>query len=765
MKAKALVLLAAMLMAAAALAALPQIGESDAYPDGAILIGSPQDLAKIGNDPDYPLNGKYFQTQDIDFTGIDLNGGFDVILQITTSNNAVTEVRALLSDGTQIQAIVAVVSVNGEVSKIESDIASWSGSAPFDPSEAVCVSIGGAATNSHPSVSSSADKNFAIAFSGSLPSSGSVSITENSNGNFTPIGGSDGFSGSYDGGSHRITNLETAVFGDAGHVYSGLFSSLFAATVSGLGIDGGYSVAVSASSSAYYAYAGGVAGRMLDSASVSDCYNAGFVFAFSFSGFACAGGVVGEASGSVSGCYNTGDVSASASSGFACAGGVAGYAWGSVAGCYNTGSVSASSSAYYACAGVVAGGASGSVSVSGCYNTGSVSASSTYNACAGGVAGEASGSVSGCYNTGDVSASSSSSSGFACAGGVAGEASDSASVSDCYNTGSVSASSSSYAYAGGIVGRIDGGSVSGCYNTGSVSASSSASYAYAGGVVGEASGSATVSDCFFLLGSVIGSEGLGSTEAVMKARSTYLDAGWDFADTWGIDPGVNGGYPYLLAFDYTHFRVTLVQGSNFTLSPHGGSASPVEIGGSYSFTLSPADGYSASDFIVKANGAVLSPADGVYTISDIRSDQLVTAEYHERTRFDVSVLSGEGGSVYGGGTFSKGERIEIRAEPDPGYRFVQWGDGSTDAVRTVTVTGAATYVAEFEPHRVTGDADGNGRVDSSDLLCVMMYLGEALSADSVNLGAMDVNRDGRVDVNDMIIVMMYLAEMIDSLEA
>jgi hypothetical protein len=39
--------------------------------------------------------------------------------------------------------------------------------------------------------------------------------------------------------------------------------------------------------------------------------------------------------------------------------------------------------------------------------------------------------------------------------------------------------------------------------------------------------------------------GTAETLADMKLKATY--SGWDFTNTWGIDPGVNGGYPYLLS--------------------------------------------------------------------------------------------------------------------------------------------------------------------------------------------------------------------------
>ena len=56
------------------------------------------------------------------------------------------------------------------------------------------------------------------------------------------------------------------------------------------------------------------------------------------------------------------------------------------------------------------------------------------------------------------------------------------------------------------------------------------------------------------------------------------------------------------------------------------------------------------------------------------------------------------GSTTGSGTFAYGTVTTITAEPYEGYYFVQWNDGNTQRIRTITVTGNATYTAYFEPN-------------------------------------------------------------------
>jgi len=55
-----------------------------------------------------------------------------------------------------------------------------------------------------------------------------------------------------------------------------------------------------------------------------------------------------------------------------------------------------------------------------------------------------------------------------------------------------------------------------------------------------------------------------------------------------------------------------------------------------------------------------------------------------------------GGTVTGGGTYASGAKVTLTATPATGYKFVEWNDHNTNAVRTITVTGNATYTATFQ---------------------------------------------------------------------
>lgn len=65
-------------------------------------------------------------------------------------------------------------------------------------------------------------------------------------------------------------------------------------------------------------------------------------------------------------------------------------------------------------------------------------------------------------------------------------------------------------------------------------------------------------------------------------------------------------------------------------------------------------------------------------------------------KITTSVTPTGGGTVTGGGTYDRNSRVTLKATPATGYKFVKWSDGNTSATRTITVTEAKTYTAEFE---------------------------------------------------------------------
>lgn len=81
----------------------------------------------------------------------------------------------------------------------------------------------------------------------------------------------------------------------------------------------------------------------------------------------------------------------------------------------------------------------------------------------------------------------------------------------------------------------------------------------------------------------------------------------------------------------------------------------------------------------------------------VSGDATYTAEF-EKTSFTISgtVSPANSGTVDGARSYTYGDTATLTAIPNEGYDFVKWSDGITDNPRTFTVTGAATFVAEFK---------------------------------------------------------------------
>lgn len=101
-------------------------------------------------------------------------------------------------------------------------------------------------------------------------------------------------------------------------------------------------------------------------------------------------------------------------------------------------------------------------------------------------------------------------------------------------------------------------------------------------------------------------------------------------------------------------------------------------------------GYTFKGWSTSANGPV-----NVSTTTKVTGDVTYYAIWQINS-YTLTVTAGTGGTVSGGGTYNYGATATLKATPSAGYHFVKWSDGNTNASRTVTVTGNATYTATFE---------------------------------------------------------------------
>ncbi len=68
-----------------------------------------------------------------------------------------------------------------------------------------------------------------------------------------------------------------------------------------------------------------------------------------------------------------------------------------------------------------------------------------------------------------------------------------------------------------------------------------------------------------------------------------------------------------------------------------------------------------------------------------------------KKEFTITVQSNneKWGSVTGGGTYTKGETVQLTATPASGFKFEKWNDENIDNPRSVKVKNNATYIATF----------------------------------------------------------------------
>ncbi|MDR2698406.1 MAG: hypothetical protein LBB30_01845 [Candidatus Methanoplasma sp.] len=501
------VIMGALMLLTTAAAFIGPADESEAYPidhTGYIPISTPQELAKIGKDPSYPLQANYYLANDIIFgPADDTNGGVDISFSASVSGTGLTMTLTPASGAvTLFHAQIGAVNTQSNNNTV-----SLSGIHPGT----YALAIGGMLDSSIP---------FAYSVILNTPTAGNISGTFNSNGNFDPIGSSPTFfRGTFDGDGHTIYGMNTAAFSGS-YLDGGLFKFATAdVKIYNLGMADG---SVTVVSTGDLAYAGGIVGSG-QNLTIIDCYNTSTVTASSASATyprVYAGGIIGQAGydATITNCYNEGSIYASviadSDSILAYAGGIVGeyrYVNNGISGCHNTGSVAASTYTSHAtiCAYAYVGGIAGycnannaitSVQVSDCYNAGPIAASSASysNIQAAGIIGGSNKTIiTDCYNAGTITASlpTGNHSSYMYAAGIVGYLME-GSVSDCYNTAAVDASAdaAAYVYAAGIAGRGEG-AIDMCYNTGPITAASSQD-SYTGGIAGYGMNATVITNCY-----------------------------------------------------------------------------------------------------------------------------------------------------------------------------------------------------------------------------------------------------------------------------
>lgn len=195
--------------------------------------------------------------------------------------------------------------------------------------------------------------------------------------------------------------------------------------------------------------------------------------------------------------------------------------------------------------------------------------------------------------------------------------------------------------------------------------------------------------------SMIFNETLSSTSFVTRTATFTVAAG----DT------VNVAFRYISDDMYAFFLddITITPNTpptQYTITATSNNAAwgTVTGGGTYNegttvtLTATPANGYHFTqwnDGNTNATRTITVTADATY---------IANFEINAPDQYTITVQSANPtmGTVSGGGTYNTGTNVTISATANSGYHFTQWNDGNTNATRTITVTGNATYIASFE---------------------------------------------------------------------
>jgi hypothetical protein len=327
----------------------------------------------------------------------------------------------------------------------------------------------------------------------------SDTINWNAGAGFLPISYADsGYTGTFDGQGFNVSNLyinaSTGIYG------VGLFANTAGATIKNVGILNGTAIS----------NVGGEAGLLAgynDESNFSNCFSTGNVQTYN-EGISGTGGLLGYFNGVTDdgkGIFN----------------------------CYSTATVYA--------LGDYAGGLGGTIektTIQNCYATGNVRGKDW----SGGLAGFYSGNAFNSYATGDVQ-------GNQYVGGFIGDNyydEFTPITINCYSQGNVNGSNA----VGGFIGNAYDVQVNNSYSTGQVTGDTATCGFIGGGLFGE--GHTVTYDSFWDSNtsgyeSCINGQGIAKTTIEMQTESTFTDAGWDFNNTWGINPN---NYPQLRYFGF-----------------------------------------------------------------------------------------------------------------------------------------------------------------------------------------------------------------------
>ena len=161
---------------------------------------------------------------------------------------------------------------------------------------------------------------------------------------------------------------------------------------------------------------------------------------------------------------------------------------------------------------------------------------------------------------------------------------------------------------------------------------------------------------------------------------------------------------YWMRLDDITVTQTAIPGQNYTITVQSANPTMGSVTGGGTFTAGTTTTISATanagyHFTMWNDGNTSNPRTITVTGN---ATYIANFESDAPTQYTITVLSSNEtmGTVSGGGVYNEGTTVTISASANNGYHFTQWQDGNTNATRTITVTGNATYIANFEANPV-----------------------------------------------------------------
>lgn len=237
-------------------------------------------------------------------------------------------------------------------------------------------------------------------------------------------------------------------------------------------------------------------------------------------------------------------------------------------------------------------------------------------------------------------------------------------------------------YVGGLVGKISSGNVTinQCYSNAALTPSipQYVSYKGAGHMVGymESGTSVTISRSFGRGAATGFSVGASSSNISIEGcyvRGGGLFGGATITSCYYVGYTGDGTYSWPININYCFHHIT--SGTNLQ---RGTTVSEREL--------------KSTAFLPRIN------IDEEYFTMDYEgiNDGYPILKWQAGTRYNISATcDANRGSVTGGGEYPNGYAATLTATPKSGCTFVGWSDGNTDNPRTVTVSGEASYIAQF----------------------------------------------------------------------